>query len=309
MKYIFGPVPSRRLGNIIGLDIIPIKTCTFNCIYCELGKTDNQISKRAHFYDPDDIISEAQGFIRSYKGSIDYIAFTGSGEPALNSDMGYIARALKMKTKIPLALVTNSSLMSDKQVRKESMEFDVVLPSLDAFTADMMKRINRPADGFSFDEMLEGLRIFTNDFTGRVYLEVMFVKGFNDSDRDILELRRLINGMRIDKIQINTVTRLPAYSEAKPIDEQDIERIVNLIGDIADVEGVFRTTMNDEIVSAKRVLDLLKSRPMTYEGISEELDISMDDLRPIMSELQKNRTVMLENIGSEFYYSVRDKNE
>lgn len=309
MKYIFGPVPSRRLGNIIGLDIIPIKTCTFDCIYCELGRTKNRTLERARFFDPDAIIDETINFIRQYKGDIDYIAFTGSGEPSLNADMGVIARTVKSRTKIPLALVTNSSLMGDPHVREEAMAFDVVLPSLDAFNGEMAAKINRPAENFRFNEMIEGLKLFSNEFTGLIYLEIMFVKGFNDSDRNILELRRILSGMRIDKIQVNTVTRSPAYDYAEPIEENDIARIINIIGDMADAEGVFTTSIDSGIVNEAMVMELLKSRPLKYESISRELGVSLDQLRPVIARLQKKRSVLLENIGGDFYYSIRDKNE
>ena len=305
MKYIFGPVPSRRLGNILGLDIIPKKTCNFDCVYCELGNTVRFTEIRGHFDNADDIINETIGFIKSFRGNIDYIAFTGSGEPTLNKDIGYIASRLKERTKTPLALVTNSSMLRYPDVRADIMVFDVILPSIDAFDEDMFRKINKPSDNIKFNDIVEGLKIFSHEFKGMIYLEIMFVKGINDSNINILELRKILNDIRIDKIQINTVTRKPAYPGVMPINDDDKDRIKNLIGDLADVEGVFLSDVSNEIVDIQKVIELISKRPLTFESISSELNIAMDDLLNIMNELQKRRIIMADKLNDEFYYSIR----
>ncbi|MDD3802931.1 MAG: radical SAM protein, partial [bacterium] len=132
MKYLFGPVPSRRLGYSLGIDLVPHKTCTFDCIYCEVGKTTDLTAVRRDFNNSDSIIEEAKSFLEGYEGRIDYITFTGSGEPTLNIKLGHIAREIKKITKIPLALITNTALFGMEDVRRDAMEFDVVLPSLDS---------------------------------------------------------------------------------------------------------------------------------------------------------------------------------
>ncbi|MGE3063262.1 MAG: radical SAM protein [bacterium] len=307
MKYLFGPVPSRRLGYSLGIDLVPHKTCTFDCIYCEVGKTTNLTVERQDFNNADEIIKETVDFISSYTGRIDFITFTGSGEPTLNIKLGYIAREIRKATKIPLALITNTALFNLEEVRKDAMEFDVILPSLDSVTEESFKAVNKPHRSINLESVIEGLMKFAGEYKGKILLEILFVKGMNDSDKEIMALRRILEKIHVDKIQINTVVRPPAYSSAKPIDEADRERIKNLLGDKVEVELAF-TPGNVKKSNANEddVKRLLMRRPCTYEQISSALGILSDELNSIIEKLEINNSIRVEKFGEEFYYSVKN---
>lgn len=307
MKYLFGPVPSRRLGYSLGIDLVPHKTCTFDCIYCEVGKTTDLTAVRRDFNNSDSIIEEAKSFLEGYEGRIDYITFTGSGEPTLNIKLGHIAREIKKITKIPLALITNTALFGMEDVRRDAMEFDVVLPSLDSVTEESFRQVNKPHRDIRLDSIIDGLIKFSQEYRGRILLEILFVKNVNDSDKDIMALRRILEKMNIDRIQINTVIRPPAYSFARPIDEGDRERIKNLLGDKVQIELAFTPgSLNRTGAGEDEVKKLLQRRPCTYEQISTALGIPSEELNSIIDKLEKSKSIRVDKFGEEFYYSVRN---
>lgn len=307
MKYLFGPVPSRRLGYSLGIDLVPPKTCTFDCIYCEVGKTTDLIVERRDFGNAEEIIKETSSFLSDYRGRIDFITFTGSGEPTLNLKLGYIAGEIRKLTEIPLALITNTALFGIEEVRKEAMEFDVVLPSLDAVRDESFAKVNRPHKLVKLNEIVDGLAKFSEEYKGKIFLEILFVKNVNDSEKDIMELRRVLERIRVSKIQINTVIRPPAYSTAMPIGEDERERIKNLLGDKVEVELAF-TPGNSKKTGANEddVKNLLKRRPCTYGQISESLGIPADDLNRIIGDLEREKIVRIDKFGEEFYYSIKN---
>lgn len=306
MKYLFGPVPSRRLGYSLGIDLVPPKTCTFDCIYCEVGKTTNLTVDRQDFNNSKDIIQETKDFLSKYTGRIDFITFTGSGEPTLNIKMGYIADEIKKITSIPLALITNTALFSREDVRREAMKFDVILPSLDSVIDDSFREVNRPHKKIKLNDVINGLSLFADEYKGKILLEILFVKGVNDSDKEIIALRRILEKIHVDKVQINTVVRPPAYSNAKPIDESDRERIKNLLGDKVEVELAFNAgNVKKTNASEDDVKSMLQRRPCTYDQISSALGIPGDELNIIIKNLEKANVIRVDKFGEEFYYSVK----
>lgn len=308
MKYLFGPVPSRRLGYSLGIDIIPYKTCTFDCVYCEVGKTTDKKSEVSDFGNADEIISETRKFLSDFRGRIDHITFSGSGEPTLHSRLGYMAQEIRKFTDLPLALITNSSLLYKDDVRKNVMNFDVVLPSLDAASDETFKAVNKPHPDITIERMLEGIEKFTNEYKGRILLEILFVKGVNDSNKDILDIRKVIEKLQIKHIQINTVVRPPAYDGFTAIDNEDKKRIKSLLGDIAEVELVFKSEEGNRSQAGEaEVLALLSRRPCTFERISASLGIQLEDLRHIIKDLEKQGSIKVECFNDEYYY--RTKNE
>lgn len=307
MKYLFGPVPSRRLGYSLGIDLIPHKTCTFDCIYCEVGKTTDLTVRRRDFGNADEIINEVREFLSSYTGRVDYITFTGSGEPTLNAKLGYIAKEIKKITKIPLALITNSALFGNPDVRKDSMGFDVVLPSLDSVIEESFRAVNKPHAEIVLQNIIEGLLKFSEEYKGKILLEILFVKNVNDSDKNIMAFRRVLEKMHIDKIQINTVVRPPAYSSAKPIDENDRERIKNLLGDKVEIELAFNAgSLKKTNASEDDVKRMLQRRPCTYDQISSALGIPGNELNSIIKKLETAKAIRVDKFGEEFYYSVKN---
>jgi len=178
MKYVFGPVPSRRLGQSLGIDTIPLKTCNWNCVYCQLGRTKPLINERKEYFPPDDILTEVRQALDAHQpGEIDWVTFVGSGEPMLHSGMGYLIRKVKDMTDLPVAVITNGSLLYQPEVRQELLPADAVLPTLDAGTPGLYRHINRPHADLTFDRLLAGLIDFRREYRGKLWVEVMLEPG------------------------------------------------------------------------------------------------------------------------------------
>lgn len=306
MKYLFGPVPSRRLGYSLGIDMVPSKVCTFDCVYCEVGKTTKKTITRTDFKNAEEIIAETKEFLENYKGRIDHISFSGSGEPTLNIKLGYIASEIRKITSIPLALITNSALFYLEDVRREAIDFDAVLPSLDAVIESSFQEVNKPHKDLKLQKIIDGLIDFSQEYKGHLLLEILFVKGINDSKKDLISLRKVIEKMKVEKIQINTVIRPPAYASSMPIDESDKQMIKSILGDIAELELVFKSNeKNESDAGDDDVMNLLLRRPCTFEQISTSLGISVEKLKLIVEGLEKKEKIRVDKFGNEFYYSVQ----
>ncbi len=204
----FGPVPSRRLGSSLGVSLIPRKTCTYNCVYCQLGRTTDLCIKRRSFFSKESVIKEIADRVSMSRP--DYITFTGDGEPTLSKDLGWILRRAKETWDIPLALITNGSLLFMDEVLEDIQCADVIMPSLDAGIATTFARINRPHRDIHFKNLINGLRSLQYEFSGKVWLEVMLVDSLNDSPDQVRETRNALNIIKPDRIQVLTPTRPPA---------------------------------------------------------------------------------------------------
>ena len=178
-KYVFGPIPSRRLGRSLGISPLPKKTCNYSCIYCQLGRTDKMTNKRQEFYKTEDIIAEFKQYLKD-SDKFDIVTVVGEGEPTLAANLGELVVALKALTDKPVAVITNGALLSDPQVREELCHADMVLPSLDAYNQEISKKIDRPYGTIKFEEEFEGLKKFTHMYEGELWLEIMLVDGIND---------------------------------------------------------------------------------------------------------------------------------
>jgi wyosine [tRNA(Phe)-imidazoG37] synthetase (radical SAM superfamily) len=202
-QYIFGPVPSRRLGRSLGVDIVPFKLCPLDCVYCQLGRTTDKVSARKDYAPIDEVMSELKQ--RLDEGTkADFITISGSGEPTLHSRLGELINRIKAATKIPVAVLTNGVLFDDPLVRADCSRADVVLPSLDAADRQTFERVNRPCAGISIENVISGLCLFRNQFKGRIWLEVFIVEGVNTDPQQIAALRAAIERIKPDKVQLNT---------------------------------------------------------------------------------------------------------
>ncbi|MCG2721919.1 MAG: radical SAM protein, partial [Thermodesulfovibrionales bacterium] len=221
MKYVYGPVPSRRLGFSLGIDVIPYKTCTLNCIYCQIGRTTQKTLDRRPYNQKADILKEVKDVLKR-KQQIDYITFSGSGEPTLNSDIGALIKEVKACTSLPVAVLTNGTLLFMEDVQKDLMNADVVLPSLDAASAQVFRRVNRPHHSLEIETILDGLKRFRKLFRGRIWLEIMLIKGLNDNAEELLCMRNAISEIQPDRVHLNTVVRPPSLLSAKPLNREEM---------------------------------------------------------------------------------------
>lgn len=302
-SYIYGPVPSRRLGFSLGVDLVPYKTCSFNCIYCQLGKTTNKTTERKEYIPKDTILSQLDEILKT-KQAIDYITFSGSGEPTLNLSIGELIREAKKMTQIKVAVLTNGSLLSDQMLRTELCAADLVIPSLDAATPETFNRINRPHPSLEFDRVITGLLKFREEFKGTIWLEVMLVKEINDNIKEIGLFKSIISKINPDRIQLNTVVRPPTEEYCLPMKESDLERIKNSFGKRCEIIPEFKAKAKRAYLEnvEEQILELVRRRPCTPSDISASLGIHLNEVIKLLSLLQKDNKVKYVEYRNKGYY-------
>lgn len=283
---IYGPVPSRRLGFSLGIDIIPSKTCSFDCIYCQLGPTTQKTLKRKEYISWKKILTQIKDVLSSGQ-RVDYITFSGSGEPTLNTVIGKLIREIKKITSIPVAVLTNSSLLSRKNVRKALKEADVVVPSLDGVTQEVFTKINRPHPSLKVEQIIEGLKKFRQEFKGSIWLEIMLVKGVNDSPSHIRKLKEVIKEIKPEKVQLNTVVRPPSEEFAHPLSLKELEKTRNILGKnceiIAEFEKKIQIPRAENLEEA--ILSMIQRRPVTLSDISTSLGKNKNEIKKCINLL------------------------
>ena len=233
-RYLYGPVPSRRLGRSLGVDIVPHKVCSYDCVYCQLGRTTRLTSTPEPLVCAKGVIREIEHWLKQ-GGTADYITLAGSGEPTLNADLGEMIRATKKLTDIPLAVITNGSLLGETGIREAVSMADMLLPSLDAGTERAFRAVNRPAPSISFLEVTEGLVQTAHEFVGPIWLEIMLVKEVNDSEAELHAMREIVRRVCPDKLQINTVERPSRSGDARRVPDETLVRACEILGDSAEI--------------------------------------------------------------------------
>ena len=306
-KYIFGPVPSRRLGRSLGIDLVPYKTCTFDCIYCDLGRTTHKTISRQSYVTLGEIKKELELTLPVLDKKPDFITLSGSGEPTLNNNIGEIIREVKKITSIPVAVLTNSSLLSFNEVRKDLSGADVVLPSLDAITPTLFEYINRPHTSLRIEETISGLIQFRKQCRGQIWLEILFCRGVNDGNEEVEKFKGIIEKIQPDRVQLNTPVRPPAEDFAFPLTLGQLEEIRERLGDKAEIISEFGAPLGEEFNSVKdtEILNLIKRRPCTAEDISKALGLHLNEVVKYLEKLIKEGVVhyrMYEHHG--YYESV-----
>lgn len=274
--FLYGPVPSRRLGRSLGVDLVPYKTCTYDCIYCQLGRTTCRTLERAE-YVPTGRVLEELGKFRRRGIQANFIGIAGSGEPTLHAGIGEVIAGIRRRTRIPVAVLTNGSLLGDAEVRRGLARAHVVIPSLDAGDPRTFRRINRPHPDLSFEGVVEGLAAFAADFRGEIWLEIMFVSGINTSLQAVRRIARLVEGIGPRRIQLNTVVRPPAERFAKPVSRSRLEALARRLGKRAECIADFPSSATEVAQGGRAVerdiLELLSRRPCTAAGLAAGLGI------------------------------------
>jgi len=308
MSQIFGPVPSRRLGFSLGIDTVPYKTCSLDCIYCQLGKTTNKTIERKEYISCDDILPEIEEILLKQKERIDYITFSGSGEPTLNSRMKTIINSIKKLASIPIAVLTNGTLLFQPETREELMEADLVIPSLDAVSEEVFKKVNRPHHSLRIDKIIDGLSDFSQEFKGKIWLEIMIVKGTNDSPQEIKRMAEAIEKIKLDKIQLNTVVRPPVEEFAQPVDLENLKKIRKALGRKCEVVTEFKRS-NQRFHRKdieKGILTMVKRRPVTLLDISRSSGIHQNEAIKYLNMLEKEDQILTRVHRGKRYYCARD---
>jgi len=282
MEFLFGPVPSRRLGLSLGVNIIPHKTCSYNCVYCEVGRTNNLTIERKSFYDPEDIKKEFLENIDKM-GHIDFVTFSGSGEPTLNKDIGNLIRFVKSKG-FKTCVLTNGSLLFMDDVKRDLMAADVVIPSLDSARLESFLKVNRPCRGLGLEKIIRGLADFSKVFSGEIWLEVLFVKGVNDSRDDLDALVEAIGLIVPDRVQIGTVDRPPADEWVERLDDDSMMDIYTYMSAKLSVEVDLISGFskeNDRFYQdiERSIVKLINIRPCTLEDLKRIFNLSDEGIK------------------------------
>lgn len=275
MNYVFGPVSSKRLGQSLGVDLLPSKSCTWNCIYCQLGRTKEYVTERREFFPKDDILAEILETVASGK-PIDWITCVGSGETTLYKGLGWLISEVKKATEIPVAVITNGSLLYLPEVRRELLEADAVLPSLNAGSAELFKHIDRPAPGFTFERHIEGLRLFRQEYRGKLWIEVMLIKGVNDSEEALGELAAVLSEIKPDMIHLVLPTRPAPGGSAIMPDEERVQRAVFILSAAAEVLNPAKGEMT--LGSADNLLETVSGIAARHPLQEEELQAALEKL-------------------------------
>ncbi len=306
-KHIFGPVPSRRLGRSLGVDVVPFKTCTYDCIYCELGRTTDKTVLRCEYAALDDVVTELDDRLKTIPAP-DYITLAGSGEPTLYSRLGELIGRIKQKTSIPLAVLTNGSLFWDAEVRNALAQADLVLPSLDAGDDNAYQKINRPHSSIAFETMAAGLEAFRREYSKPVWLEVLLVGGITDSDQEVEKIARLAKRIQPDRVQLNTAVRPAAEHYARIVPAEKLHELANHfhplpVDCIAEFHGgefpSGRSVPDGEIIS------LLQRRPCTLKDIAESMGGSPRELQNQLKHLCAAGQIAIEKKQNRYFYIVQ----
>jgi len=287
MKYIYGPVPSRRLGRSLGIDPIPSKTCNYQCIYCQLGKTTFFTNERRNYFPKEEIIAEMREAIEQNEKKIDYLTFVGSGEPTLYKDLEELILKAKELSKNPISVITNGALLYNSEVAKALMLADVILPSLDAGDSQLFIKINRPHPSLKYNDIIQGLIEFKKRFKGKLWLEVMIIKGVNDSNENLLKIKEKIDLIKPDRIDINFPIRPPTENWVKIPDKSIIPLLIEIFDDIYDItfpeKGKFDFYSLD---FEKEVLSIIERHPMRQEQIIETFSTEDFNQKEILQRLK-----------------------
>lgn len=293
-KYLFGPVPSRRLGLSLGVDLVPKKVCSLDCVYCEVGKTTLLTSIRKEYISFEKVIEELIHYLgRNTKP--DFITLTGSGEPTLNSRLGdFIAFIKQGYPEIPIAVLTNGTLFNNQDVRKELANADVVLPSLDAATDITFKKINCPLSNYTVKDHVEGLIKFRQCFTGKIWLEVFILPGYNNHE-EIEKLRVIIEKIAPDAIQLNTLDRPGILKELYPATHKELKQIAKLLTSY-NIEIIVSTPIpKNSTVDRKNldsvILNTLLRRPCTIDDLIKITGLHQKDLINQLLILEKEKKI------------------
>ncbi len=233
MKYIYGPLESRRLGISLGISLTPYKICSFDCVYCQLGKTTEKTVKTKEYISIKEVIAELQLWLAHHPGEIDklqYITLSGSGEPTLNIKIGWLIAEIKKIVSVPVAVITNASLLFFPEVRQALSGADLIVPSLDAVKEDVFMRIDRPHEKIRVEDVIAGLVSLRKEFRGKIWLEVMLVKGLNDGLRHIRQLQKVIEQINPDKVQLNSPVRATAEENVLAVPKPMLEEIRSMLG-------------------------------------------------------------------------------
>lgn len=311
MKYehLFGPVPSRRLGMSLGVDLVPHKVCSLNCVYCEVGRTTNLTIERREYVPLKAILAELKNYL-DQKPELDYITFSGAGEPLLHNGIGKVISFIKESyPDYKLAVLTNSTLLYDENVRNEILGIDLLLPSLDAVSSNVFKRLNRPNPKLDNDKIIEGLIEFRKIFSGMIWLEVFIVPGLNDTAEEISLLKDVITKISPDQVQLNTLDRPGTEDWIQPADKNNLLKIAEKLEPLP-VEIIAKFNSREDLVSynknvEEQIIETIKRRPCTDNDLRSMLGLNINEINKYLSELIQKGKITSRKMERGTFFSAK----
>lgn len=304
-KYVYGPVPSRRMGLSIGISPISKGHCNYSCIYCQLGRTRHMTNERKEYFDCKELIKEFKIYLKD-DIEFDVITIVGEGEPLLYKGLGNLISQLKLLTDKPIAVITNGALLASHLVRKELKDADIVLPSLDASDEAMFKKINRPHGDIKFDEVIGGLKIFSKEYNGQLWIELMIVKDINDNKEFFLVFKDLLSEINYQKLYINSPVRPPAETFVEQTSKETMDEAISILGGISIdkliSEGFYSETEDDY----EAVLSIIKRHPMNQFEIKSFIEERGNSgVEDFFEKLNDDENIEVVNYKNYYTYRLR----
>ncbi len=308
-KHLFGPVPSRRLGMSLGVDLIPHKICSLNCVYCECGSTTSHTLDRKEYVPVEEIYRELTDFFENHPDP-EYITFSGAGEPTLHSHIGEVITFIKrLKPGLPVAVLTNGTLFHYPEVREELMQADLVLPSLDAATQNAFQKINRPVRSFSVDLYVKGLMDFCREFTGEIWMEVLILPDYNDDSENLSAIRKVLQEINPTRIQLNTLDRPGTVKGLRAATNAELLAIAN-DWDLEHVEIIAppkerKTKKSYRTDLESVILETISRRPCTLRDLEKILGMHVNEINKYLGTLEESGKIETVEQDRGTFYQIR----
>jgi len=303
-KYLFGPVPSRRFKRSLGVDLTPFKTCSLDCIFCQLGRTPEKTILREEYVPMNDVISELEQWL-AVDGQADYITLSGSGEPTLHWRFGEVLQYVRQHSDIPSVLLTNSTMLSRPEVREAACFADIVKMSLSAWDQASFEWVNRPHSQLRFDRMVQGQKDFRAQFKGQVWMEVFLLEGINSMPDNVRKIAQLAKEIGPDRIQLNTAVRPPAEDFAAPVPKERMNDLARIFDPVAEVIAEYKTDRTTSIqANQDRIFSMLQRRPCTAKEVSEVFGMHLNEVSKYLGKLVRTNQVRTERKQSDVYYTA-----
>ncbi len=308
-SYLFGPVPSRRLGISLGVDLVPFKTCTLDCIYCECGETTLLSNERKEYVPATAVIKELEGYLQGLP-DLDYITFSGSGEPTLNSGIGDIADYIKTAyPQYKLCLLTNGTLFTEKEVRESVKQIDMIIPSLDAASEACFKAINRPYKNIHCGEVISGLIELRKDYRGTMMIEIFIVPGLNDNEDELRLIKNALADVNPDRVQIGTLDRPGTETWVEAADDVKLQEIANYLGQ-AELIGEFME--RDKIASFnsslfEQIVETISRRPCTVKDLIQVTGRHQAEIEKYIQNLLSKNIIEVDRLARGTFFKIKKK--
>jgi len=295
------------LGRSLGIDLVPRKICTYNCIYCQIGQTTKKTLLRREYVPEREVMEEIKTFLKEESSSVDYLSLSGSGEPTLHSKIRSIIQSIKEITDIPVAVITNGSLLWKKKVREDLLQADVVLPSLNGVSGEVFMKINRSHKSLAAEEVIDGMVEFRKIYRGKIWLEILFCKGVNDAPDELQRMKEAIERIQPDLIHLNTVVRPPSEDWVKALSRGEMEEIEAFFGSKASIISEFNrhlTYITSEDIK-DGILRILKRRPLSLIDLSKWMGIPQEELREEVASLSQEGKIQTRPHGHSIFFEIK----